>query len=360
MIPAAWLQPNGREVLSILAKIGPNPPSPLRGERGARCSVRRKVNATPSARTFGAKHSRGLPPNRSVACQPHGGSLRAKRPCQRPTNTTPSARTFGAKHSRKLPPSRSAAWRQPYGLEVLWNPVNRWVKTREGEAPAERPNADPRCKRLPAILRSSGDRRSPRRRDAAQQELRPPGTPSCQKVKAIGLAPSIPASRSYKFPACSSGSFSRQSSKSRPTSTFRMPSPKPPPESDRSVNGYDFPANSAERSQNCSEKMGCSELLRERRVAERSKAECRKIRKTNLDWAYRLADNATADHYVCRSLNPHKGEPSIAEPCTRNPPERFGGRGGAKQGAFSTMSQTNSHSRRRQHPRLRMVATRKL
>jgi len=112
-----------------------------------------------------------------------------KRPCQRPTNTTASARTFGAKHSRGLPPNRSAEWRQPYGPEVLWNPVNRWVKTREGEAPAERPNADPRCKRLPAILRSIGDRRSPRRRDAAQQGLRPPGTPSCQKVKTIRLPP---------------------------------------------------------------------------------------------------------------------------------------------------------------------------
>jgi|GEM_PF-3354221 len=75
----------------------------------------------------------------------------------------------------------TAAWRQPNRLEVVWNPVNRWVKTREDEAPAEPPNAGPRCERLPAILRSSGDRRSPRGRDAAQQELRPPGTPLLQE-----------------------------------------------------------------------------------------------------------------------------------------------------------------------------------
>ncbi|MFM7058616.1 MAG: group II intron maturase-specific domain-containing protein [Planctomycetota bacterium] len=31
---------------------------------------------------------------------------------------------------------------------------------------------------------------------------------------------------------------------------------------------------------------------------------------------------------VCRSLNPHEGEPSIGEPCAGNPPARFGGRGG--------------------------------
>jgi len=77
----------------------------------------------------------------------------------------------------------------PNGVEVLWNPLNRWVKTREGEAPAEPPIAGSRSERLPAILRSSGGRRSPCGRDAAQQELRPPGTPSCQKVKAIGLPP---------------------------------------------------------------------------------------------------------------------------------------------------------------------------
>jgi hypothetical protein len=65
--------------------------------------------------------------------------------------------------------------------------VNRRVKTWESEAPAEPPNAGPRCERLPAFFRSSRDRCSAPGRDAAQQELRPPGTPSCQRVNAIGL-----------------------------------------------------------------------------------------------------------------------------------------------------------------------------
>jgi hypothetical protein len=39
---------------------------------------------------------------------------------------------------------------------------------------------------------------------------------------------------------------------------------------------------------------------------------------------------------VCRSYNPHEGEPSIGEPCAGNPPARFGGRGGSKQWAFPT------------------------
>ena len=75
------------------------------------------------------------------------------------------------------------------GVEVLWNPVNRRVKTWEREAPAEPPHADPLHERLPAILQSSRDRCSARGMDAAQQELRPPGTCSCQKVNAIGLTP---------------------------------------------------------------------------------------------------------------------------------------------------------------------------
>ncbi|MFM7037028.1 MAG: hypothetical protein ACKO2L_04830, partial [Planctomycetaceae bacterium] len=50
---AAWRQPAGK---------GP---------------CQRAANALANAGTFGAKHSRGLPPDRSQ-CQPHGGSLRAK------------------------------------------------------------------------------------------------------------------------------------------------------------------------------------------------------------------------------------------------------------------------------------------
>ena len=80
-----------------------------------------------------------------------------------------------------------------HGVEVLWNPVNRRVKTREGEAPAEPPNAGPRCKRLPAILRSSGDCRGPRGRDAAQQELRPGMTKRCDFGR-IGMFSVLPAS----------------------------------------------------------------------------------------------------------------------------------------------------------------------
>ncbi len=77
----------------------------------------------------------------------------------------------------------------PNGVEVLWNPANRLLKSWEGEAPAEPPHAGPRYERLPAILQSSRDRCSARGRDAAQQELRPPGSAFCQKVNASGLTP---------------------------------------------------------------------------------------------------------------------------------------------------------------------------
>ena len=51
--------------------------------------------------------------------------------------------------------------------------MNRRVKTWDGKAPAEPPNPDPRCERLPAFLPSSSDRRIAHRRDTAQQKLRP-------------------------------------------------------------------------------------------------------------------------------------------------------------------------------------------
>jgi hypothetical protein len=76
--------------------------------------------------------------------------------------------------------------RRSNSVEVLWNPVNRRVKTWESEAPAELPHAGLHCEQLPVLLRSNRDRCSVRGRDAAQQELRPPGTSSCQKVNAIG------------------------------------------------------------------------------------------------------------------------------------------------------------------------------
>ena len=52
-IPAAWRQPAGKR------------------------PCHRPGNALASARTFGAKRSRGLPPNRWSTAEPHGGSLRA-------------------------------------------------------------------------------------------------------------------------------------------------------------------------------------------------------------------------------------------------------------------------------------------
>ena len=42
------------------------------------------------------------------------------------------------------------------GVEVLWNPVHRQLKTREGEAPAEPPNSDLRCEQLPAFYGAAG------------------------------------------------------------------------------------------------------------------------------------------------------------------------------------------------------------
>ncbi|MFM8477377.1 MAG: hypothetical protein ACKOEO_16465, partial [Planctomycetaceae bacterium] len=38
----------------------------------------------------------------------------------------------------------NAIGRQPNGVEGLWNPEHRRVKTRESQAPAEPPNAGPR------------------------------------------------------------------------------------------------------------------------------------------------------------------------------------------------------------------------
>jgi hypothetical protein len=82
---------------------------------------------------------------------------------------------------------RAGCW--PNGVEVLWDPVNRRVKTWESEAPAEPPTAGPRCECLPAILRSGRDLCSAGGRDAAQQELRPSGTHCGRKVMATGLWP---------------------------------------------------------------------------------------------------------------------------------------------------------------------------
>jgi hypothetical protein len=56
-----------------------------------------------------------------------------------------------APFARGLPSGGSAVGRKPNGVEVLWNPEHRRVKTRESEAPAEPPNAGPRvsdCQRF--------------------------------------------------------------------------------------------------------------------------------------------------------------------------------------------------------------------
>jgi len=76
--------------------------------------------------------------------------------------------------------------RKHNGIEVLWNPPKKRVKTWECEAPAEPPNAGARCKRLSAFLRSSRDGCGARGGDPAQQELRPPDTAPCQKVNTMG------------------------------------------------------------------------------------------------------------------------------------------------------------------------------
>jgi len=79
---------------------------PRGGRLRAKGSYQRAGNAVASARTFGAKRSRGLPPDR-WPCQPPGGRLRAKGSYQRAGNAVASARTFGAERSRGLSPDRS-------------------------------------------------------------------------------------------------------------------------------------------------------------------------------------------------------------------------------------------------------------
>jgi len=48
----------------------------------------------------------GFRPTAHPQSQPHGGSLRANDPAKRGANGLAGARTFGAKHSRGLPPNR--------------------------------------------------------------------------------------------------------------------------------------------------------------------------------------------------------------------------------------------------------------
>jgi hypothetical protein len=122
-------------------------------------------------------------PPSPLPSEERGGIEAAFRPDEKNFNAMglgPTATSFHA--IRGLIAGHFARGLPSNGGEGLWNPVN--VKTWEGEAPAEPPNADPRCERLPAFLRSSRDRCSARGRDAAQQELRPPGTDSNKKVYA--------------------------------------------------------------------------------------------------------------------------------------------------------------------------------
>ncbi|MFM7037731.1 MAG: hypothetical protein ACKO2L_08415, partial [Planctomycetaceae bacterium] len=61
-------------------------PSRMAAACGQKAPANAPTNALASARTFGAKHRRGLPPSRwfqtqsQTQSQPHGGSLRAKVP----------------------------------------------------------------------------------------------------------------------------------------------------------------------------------------------------------------------------------------------------------------------------------------
>jgi hypothetical protein len=89
---------------------------PLYKPPGGSLRANATVNAAPAAlpaRTFGAKHSRGLPPNRFIsrlaaACGQTRLSTRQQRPCLR----APSVRnTAGGFRPTALP----AAWRQPAG-----------------------------------------------------------------------------------------------------------------------------------------------------------------------------------------------------------------------------------------------------
>ena len=68
----------------------------------------------------------------------------------------------------KCPNARQSPGESPMALKFCES-CEQMGEDWDGEAPAEPPNAGPRCERLPAILRSSGDRRSPRGRHAAQR-----------------------------------------------------------------------------------------------------------------------------------------------------------------------------------------------
>ncbi|MFM7038134.1 MAG: hypothetical protein ACKO2L_10460, partial [Planctomycetaceae bacterium] len=115
---AAWRKPAGKRPLSTPQQrtrkrapsvrnaaggFRPTADQPHGGSLRANGPCKRPNNALASERTFGAKRSRGLPPNRCSAAwrKPAG-----KRPCQRPSNALTGARTCGAKRSRELPPYR--------------------------------------------------------------------------------------------------------------------------------------------------------------------------------------------------------------------------------------------------------------
>ena len=84
---AAWRQPAGKRPL-------PTPNQRHRQRAHLRCETQPGASAQPLSRMV----------------QPHGSAAwrqpAGKRPCQRPTNALDSARTFGAKRSRGLPPNR--------------------------------------------------------------------------------------------------------------------------------------------------------------------------------------------------------------------------------------------------------------
>ena len=167
VFPAAWRQPAGegpckRDCRRTLAARAPSvrnaaggfrptalTPSRLAAACGQTALQTRLPMHTGSARTFGAKRSRGLPPNRSYS-QPHGGSLRANGTA----NATADAPWQRAHLRCETQPGAAArplvfpaAWRQPAGKR-RWRRDGR--RTLAARAPSVR-NAAGGCRQSSAF-----------------------------------------------------------------------------------------------------------------------------------------------------------------------------------------------------------------
>jgi len=108
---------------------------------------RKRTAATPAPAVRNA--AIGLPPM-AVTLSPF--ALRKDLQC----------RSFAERKTTIAAPDREndCHWAAPNGLEVLWNSVTKWVKKREGETPAEPPNAGKGSQRGPESHRSAGASRS--------------------------------------------------------------------------------------------------------------------------------------------------------------------------------------------------------